>query len=91
MEAFIEAAKRGDFEVCYQALASPLRERYTPSRLAQDFTAVKGTAEDKLERAKAALAHEPRMESGRAEFAISDRKAVKLVYEPDGWKVSALE
>ena len=91
LQAFLEAAGKDDFEACYRLLAGSWRERYTPARLEQDFRAVRGTAEDKLARARSALLAEPWLDEGRAQFPISERKAVRLVLESGGWKVAALE
>lgn len=91
LETFLAAAEKEDFGACYQLLAGPLRERYTPARLADDFKAARGTAQDKLARARAALAQAPRLETGRAEFPISEGKAVRLVFDSGSWKVAALE
>lgn len=88
---FLDAASRGDFEASWRLLSSPLRERYTPARLAEDFAAVRTSAGESLARARAALASEPRLDERSADFPISERKAVRLVRENDGWKVAALE
>jgi hypothetical protein len=91
LEAFVTSADKGDFTTCWRSLAAPLRERYTPARLADDFAQARGLAEDKLARARAAMASAPRLQEGRAEFPVSERKAVRLVLEADGWKIAALE
>ncbi|MGC4114275.1 MAG: hypothetical protein QM765_06590 [Myxococcales bacterium] len=91
LEAFLSAAEKEDFQACYQLLASPLREKYTPIRLGEDFRAVQGLALDKLARARVALAARPRLEQASAEFPISETRAVRLVLESSGWKVAALE
>lgn len=89
--AFVAAADRGDFEACHALLAAPLRERYTVRRLAEDFQAVRGLAEDKLVWARAAASAEPALADGRAEFAVGERRAVRLVLEAGSWKVASLE
>ncbi|HEY3448451.1 MAG TPA: hypothetical protein VGK67_19000 [Myxococcales bacterium] len=91
LEAFLAAAAKEDFAACYQLLSGPLREKYTPARLAEDFEAVRGTAQDKLARARAALSEKPRLEQGIAEFPISEHKAVRLVLESGSWKIAAVE
>ena len=91
LEAFLATAEKGDFEACYRELSGPLRERYTPARLAEDFQAVKGIALDKLARARSAMSASPHLEDGRAEFPISESKAVRLVLEAGAWKIAALE
>ena len=91
LETFLAAAAKEDFEACYQLLSGSLRERYTPARLAEDFKVVRGMAEDKLARARSALSEKPRLEEGKAEFPISEGKAVRLVLEAGSWKIAALE
>ena len=91
LQAFLEAARQRDFDTCYWALCAPLRQRYTPERLAEDFQAAREFAEDKLARARAALAQEPRLIDGRAELPISEHRAVRLVRESGTWKIAALE
>ncbi|MBI5542608.1 MAG: hypothetical protein HY901_01875 [Deltaproteobacteria bacterium] len=91
LDAFLAAAERGDYEACWRLLASPLRERYTPARLGEDFAAVRGSAQDKLARARLASAVAPKVEEGRAEFPVSERASVKLTHEADGWKIASLE
>lgn len=88
---FLDAAERADFPVCWQALASPLRERYTPARLGEDFQAVEGRAREKLARARAAMSAPMRVEGGKALLSISEHRAVHLVLEGDAWKIAALE
>lgn len=91
LDAFLTAAEKGDFEACWRRLASPLRERYTPSRLQEDLVATRGTAQDRIARARLASKSEPTLDGTRAEFAISERRAVHLVREGDAWKIATLE
>jgi hypothetical protein len=92
LSAFLDAAGRQDFEACWRLLASPLRERYTPARLAEDFSAVKERAEDKLARVHAAFKDGAlRVEGGGAALPLSEHKELRLVHEADGWKIAELE
>jgi hypothetical protein len=92
LSAFLDAAAQKDFEACWRLLASPLKERYTPARLADDFSAVQERAEDKLARARAAFKDGAlRVEEGRAALPISERKELRMVREADGWKIAELE
>jgi hypothetical protein len=92
LASFLDAAAHKDFDTCWRSLASPLRARYTPARLGEDFSTVKGPAEDKLARARAALEKEAlKVEGERAELPIAQDRALRLVHEADGWKILALE
>lgn len=91
LEQFLVAAESAKFEAAYRLLASRLRARYTPARLAEDFSQVKEQAHDNLARARLALSSSPQVGERRAEFPIVERKAVRLVLEDDGWKLESLE
>ncbi len=93
LERFLNATEARRFEEAYSLLAGNWRARYTPARLADDFSAARGTAQDLLARARAAAARPLRLLEGgaRAELAVGDGKAVRLVRELDGWKVESLE
>jgi len=92
LTSFFDSVERKDFETCWRSLDSPLRARYTPSRLGEDFSTVKGPAEDKLARARAALAKDAlKIDGERAELPIAQDRALRLVHEADGWKIAALE
>jgi hypothetical protein len=89
--AFLDAAGAGDFTAAYALLAGPLRERYTPEALARDFRA-EPEAASRLARARAALARPAeRASDAEARFPLGPQRAVRLVREPDGWRVAALE
>jgi hypothetical protein len=91
LEQFLVAAESAKFEAAYRLLSSRLRGRYTPARLAEDFSQVKEQAHDNLARARLALASSPQVGERRAEFPIVEGKAVRLVLEDDGWKLESLE
>jgi hypothetical protein len=90
LEAFLAAAEAGDFAEAWRWLAEPLRARYTPSRLEQDFLA-EPLSKERLERARAALASPPSIEAQHTVFPIGEGKAVRLVREPGGFRVVSLE
>ncbi len=91
LDQFLKAAERGDFEAVYRLLASPLRARYTPARLASDFSAVRGLAQDKLARLRACPQSAWRVAADQAFLPVGDGKSARLVREPDGWRLAALE
>jgi hypothetical protein len=91
LTSFLDAAERSDFQACWQSLTGPLRERYTPARLGEDFHAVEGRAREKLARARAAMASPMRVEGSSALLSISEHRTVRLVLEGEAWKIAALE
>lgn len=88
---FLGAVVRGDFDAAWRLLASPWRERYTPSRLSFDFSAVRGLAQDKLARIRASPDSGWRIGADQAVLPIAQGKAVRLVRESEGWRIAALE
>jgi hypothetical protein len=91
LEQFLGAAGRGDFEAAFRLLASPLRARYTPARLASDYAAVRGLAQDKLARLRASLDADWRIGADEASLPVGEGKRARLVREPEGWRIAALE
>lgn len=91
LEQFLGAAGRGDFEAAFRLLASPLRARYTPARLASDYAAVRGLAQDKLARLRASLDAGWRIGADEASLPVGEGKSARLVREPEGWRIAALE
>jgi hypothetical protein len=90
LEAFLSAAESGNFTAAYRLLASELRARYTPERLEQDFS-LEPLAKERLVRARAVLASDPTLEGRQVLFPIGEGKAVRLVLEDEGFRVTALE
>jgi hypothetical protein len=90
LEAFIDAAQAGDFERAWTLLAAPLRARYSPSRLEDDFRK-EPLSRERLERARAALGTPPVLEGDEARFELGEGRAVRLVREGDVYRVAALE
>lgn len=87
---FVSAAEKKDFESAYGQLSGALRARYTPQRLASDFSA-EPLAVERLARVKAALAAPLRVIGNSAELPLGDGRAFRLVKEDGEWKVAALE
>ncbi|MFP2930022.1 hypothetical protein ACLESO_33470, partial [Pyxidicoccus sp. 3LG] len=71
-------------------LAAPLRARYTPERLREDFER-EPLAKDRLRRARLALHTNVRVGAGEALFPLGDDRAVLLVLEDGEYRVAALE
>lgn len=87
---FLEAAEAHDWDAVWRDLAADLRARYTPARLAADHALIPSVGE-RLKRARLAQARPPRYEGNVALFPVGPGKAVRLVQEGEGYKVSALE
>lgn len=90
VQRFVEATEARHFEEVLPLLAKPLRERYTVKNLERDF----GT--DPL--AVARLAQIKAKVSGRfveakdsAALEWAQGRALRLVQEADGWRISSLE
>jgi hypothetical protein len=90
LDAFLSAVNRGDFNAAWTLLASPLRARYTPERLKEDFER-EPLAKERLERARKASEAAPKLEAGVAAFSVGGGKAVQLVLEEGAYRVAALE
>ena len=96
LESFIEAVEAGRFDVALSGMSSDWRARYTPPRLKADFDA-EPLSTERLNRARWALTHgrweasPDAEEKAEVRLTISDGKAVRMVAEADGWKISRLE
>jgi protease-4 len=90
LRAFIQASESGQFELAYRLLAQPWRARYTPDQLKRDFE-LEPRSRDLLSRARAALAEGGTPRGDLTEYPIGNGRAVSVVREPEGFKVSALE
>jgi len=89
-ERFVAAAERHDFQTAYSMLAGPLRDRYTPERLAQDFDG-EPLAKERLARIRAALKQPFALSGSKAVLSLGAANALTLAHEADGWRVAALE
>jgi hypothetical protein len=90
IDRFLAAARGGRFEEALALLARPLRERYgAAERLAADFKA-EPLAGERLE--QLARTSAPAIVAGdTASLEWSPGRRLRLVREPDGWRVAALE
>jgi hypothetical protein len=91
LERFLVAVGRHDMDTAYELLSGRWRARLTPDRLARDLDEGGDVAADRLARARLAARSDPLVEGDLAAFSIGDGRAVRLVREPGGWRVDALE
>jgi hypothetical protein len=93
LQAFLVAEQAQDFQKAYALLDAPLRGRYTPERLAEDYARDVELAHDKLSRIRAALgaAQAWELEGDAARLPLGPRRAVQLVKEQGAWHVHSLE
>lgn len=90
LEAFLGAALARRFDEVLPLLARPLRERYgTAERLAQDFVADPVAAERLAGARRAAASLEASANEARLEWAPG--RVLRLVREPEGWRVATLD
>lgn len=87
---FLEAVKAGDWSTAWSLLSAPLRARYTPERLRDDFER-EPLAAERLSRARLALKGPVRVTASGAEFPIGQERAVRLVREAGEYRVAAIE
>ncbi len=90
LRQFIQASEGGEFERAYRLLAQPWRARYTADQLKRDFE-LEPRSKDLLLRARAALAEGGTTRGDLTEYPIGNGRAVRVVREPEGFKISALE
>ena len=90
LQQFIEAVDQRDFTAARALLSSPWRAQYTAERLQADYAA-DPLAPERMKRLKAAVALPASTQDPHAELQLDPGRAVKLVREEGGWKISALE
>lgn len=92
LKVFLEAAGKGDFATAHALLAEPLRQRYDARRLEEDF-ARDPSALARLQRTRGA-ADVPASVTASSDQSVvfpHERGQVRLVLEPGGYRVAALE
>ncbi|MBU8894720.1 hypothetical protein DRW03_09360 [Corallococcus sp. H22C18031201] len=87
---FLDAAEARDWKATWGLLAAPLRARYTPERLREDFER-EPLAKERLRRARLALHAPIRVAAGAAVLPVGEERAVRLVLEDGEYRVAALE
>ncbi len=90
LQAFVTAAETKRFSDVHALLAKPLRDRYSVDQLSVDFLA-EPLASARLAQIK--LKSEAPFAESKASASLewASGRAVRLVREPDGWRVAALE
>lgn len=88
--AFLDAAEARRFAAAYEWLSSDLKNRYSPSSLARDFSLAPDAGE-RLRRARVALDGTALETDAGVRFPMAAGRAVLLVEESGGFRVAALE
>jgi Zn-finger nucleic acid-binding protein len=90
LKGFLDAVGAGNWARAWSLLSDPLRARYTPERLREDFKREPLSAE-RVRRARLALEGDVRVTAAGAEFPIGQGRAVRLVREAGEYRVAAIE
>lgn len=90
LRRFIDKVEARDWKSAWELLAGPLRARYTPDRLRDDFER-EPLAKERLRRARLALNTHVRVGAGEAVFPLGDERAVRLVLEDGEYRIAAIE
>jgi signal peptide peptidase SppA len=87
---FLSAVEAAEWPLAWSLLHGPLRTRYTPERLREDFLR-EPLASERLRRARLAWQGPVRVAGAEARFPLGDERAVRLLQEEGSWRVVALE
>jgi uncharacterized protein YbaA (DUF1428 family) len=90
LNRFLDAVKGKDWPTVWSLLSAPLRARYTPERLRDDFKR-EPLSTVRVRRARLALKGPVRLSASGAEFPIGEDRAVRLVREAGEYRVAAIE
>ncbi|XXF81454.1 hypothetical protein P2318_17360 [Myxococcaceae bacterium GXIMD 01537] len=90
LSRFLDAVDGKDWRTAWGLLAAPLRARYTPERLQDDFEH-EPLARERLRRARIALLGPVKVAASEASFPIGEDRAVRLVLEEGEYRVAAIE
>ena len=90
LRRFLDAVDAGDWQLSWSLLSGPLRERYTPRRLHEDFQR-EPLAAERLERARLSLKGPLQETEAGVNFPLGGERAVRLVREGGEFRVAALE
>lgn len=88
--AFLDAAAARDADAMLLLLSSRWRAGLSPAKLLADLDAGGTLAADRLGRARATLLTPAQLTADEARFPIDGTHALRLVREPDGWRVDEL-
>jgi hypothetical protein len=87
---FLEAVEGEDWTAAWSLLEGPLRTRYTPERLREDF-AREPLAAERLRRARLVLEGPVRITPTEALFPLGEDRAVRLTVEQGEYRIAAIE
>lgn len=87
---FLDAVQASDWATAWSLLSDPLRARYTPERLREDFKR-EPLAAERVHRARLALKGPVRVTASQAEFPIGEDRTVRLVREAGEYRVATIE
>jgi hypothetical protein len=90
LSRFLDTVESRDWQKAWSQLAAPLRARYTPERLREDFER-EPLAKERLRRARLALNANIRVGASEALFPLGEDRAVVLVLEDGEYRVAAIE
>ncbi|MBI5066631.1 MAG: hypothetical protein HZB56_00205 [Deltaproteobacteria bacterium] len=93
LEQFAAAVEEGRWSEAWPLLSAAWRARTTPARLAADWTASGPVGPEAAARVRALLAAGTALAVGprEASLAVGQGRQARLVREPEGWRVEALE
>jgi hypothetical protein len=93
LERFAAAVEDGRWQEAWPLLSARWRARTTPSRLATDWASSGPVGPEAAARVRALLASGAPLAVGprQATLAVGQGRQARLVREPEGWRVEALE
>jgi hypothetical protein len=87
---FLNAVEARDWEKAWSLLSAPLRSRYTPDRLREDYQR-EPLANERIRRARLSLRGNVKVTNSDATFPLGADRAVRLVLEEGEYRVAAIE
>ncbi len=90
LEDFLAAVDAKDFSRALALTSASWRQRYTVEQFAADF-ATEPLASERVTRVRAALALPVQLTEHAASIPLGEGRVLRLLQEPDGFRVSALE
>ena len=90
VQRFVMAAEAGRFEEVHSLLSKPLRDKYSVELLARDYGA-DPLAAARLTQIKLKSSGSPLATKEAASLEWASGRSLRLVLEPEGWRIAALE
>jgi hypothetical protein len=87
---FLNAVESRDWEKAWSLLSAPVRSRYTPDRLREDYQR-EPLATERIRRARLSLRGNVKVTNTDATFPLGADRAVRLVLEEGEYRVAAIE